>query len=62
MNPIVPEDLSLNNFNRDILDPEYLICVSEKTHNAIHFADESQLPQSEVERRPGDTIGWVRMW
>ena len=62
MNPILPEDLSLKNFNRDILDPEYIICVSEQTHNAIHFADESQLPQPEVERRSGDHIGWERMW
>lgn len=62
MNPIKPEDLRLETFNRDVLNPEYLICVSERTHNAIHFADESQLPQPEVERRPGDHIGWVRMW
>jgi hypothetical protein len=62
MNPITPEDLNSNNFNPDILDPEYLICVSDRTHNAIHFADESQLPSPMVERRPGDTIGWTRMW
>lgn len=57
MNPIAKGDLI--HFNEDILDPEYLICVSTRTHNAIHFGDESQLPNNEViERRPGDTTLW----
>lgn len=60
MNPITISDLS--NFNPAVLDAEYLICVSQRTHNAIHFADERQLPSPEIERRPGDTIGWERKW
>lgn len=56
MNPIVVPDLL--HFNEDILNPEYLICVSTKTHNAIHFGDENQLPQEMVTRRPGDTNLW----
>jgi len=56
MNPIQVKDLV--EFNEDILDPEYLICVSTRTHNAIHFGDERQLPQPIVERRPGDTKLW----
>lgn len=56
MNPIVVSDLL--HFNEDILNPEYLICVSTKTHNAIHFGDENQLPQEMVTRRPGDTNLW----
>lgn len=56
MNPIQVSDLI--HFNEDILDPEYLICVSTKTHNAIHFGDERQLPSPIVERRPGDTLLW----
>lgn len=56
MNPITTRDLI--HFNEDILDPEYLICVSTRTHNAIHFGDESQLPTPFVERRPGDTKLW----
>lgn len=56
MNPMRPEDLI--NFNPDILEPEYLISVSSRTHNAIHFGDESQLPSPVVERRPGDTKLW----
>lgn len=56
MNPIRPEDLK--EFNPAILDPEYLICVSTRTHNAIHFGDESQLPEDFVERFEGDTTLW----
>ena len=56
MNPIQPSDLL--EFNEDILDPEFLICVSTRTHNAIHFGDESQLPSPMIERRPGDTKLW----
>jgi len=41
-----------------ILDPEYLISVTHRTHNAIHYGDESQLLRPFVERRPGDTKLW----
>ncbi len=57
MNPIKPEDLK-GRFNEDLLNPDFLICVSTRTHNAIHFGDEKQLPQPIVERRPGDTTLW----
>ena len=56
MNPIRVQDLV--EFNEDILNPEYLICVSTQTHNAIHFGDEKQLPRPFVERTPGDTDLW----
>ena len=56
MNPIKPQDLV--DFNDAILDPEYLVCVSTRTHNAIHFGDERQLEPPIVVRRPGDTDLW----
>lgn len=56
MNPIRVQDLL--HFNEDILNPDYLICVTTRTHNAIHFGDESQLPPPIVERFPGDTTLW----
>lgn len=56
MNPIQISDLT--HFNEDILNPEYLICVSTRTHNAIHFGDESQLPAPMIIRSPGDTKLW----
>lgn len=56
MNPMTPDDII--DGNSDILDPEFLISVTHKTHNAIHYGDESQLPQRIIERRPGDTKLW----
>lgn len=41
-----------------ILDPDNLIAVSHRTHNAIHYGDESLLPRTLVERKPGDTNLW----
>lgn len=57
MNPISIEDI----VNREpwIVDPEYLICVSHLTHEAIHYSDESLLSSQLVERRPGDTCPWL---
>lgn len=56
MNPMTAEDIKYSSI--DILDPEYLICVSHKTHNAIHYGDESLLPKTVLARRPGDTKIW----
>lgn len=58
MNPMVVDDLL--DFNPDVLNPEYLITVSQRTHNAIHYGDVSLLPSPVVERRPGDTTLWKR--
>lgn len=56
MNPITMEDLA---HGTDlVLDPEYLITASHRTHNAIHYGDDSLLPRPVVERRPGDTKLW----
>lgn len=56
MNPITMDDII--NHNQDIFNPEYLICVSHQTHNAIHYGDESQLITGPVERSPNDTCPW----
>ena len=56
MNPITVEDIE--DHNPDVFDPRYLICVSDLTHRAIHFGDQSLLPKAPVERRPGDTCPW----
>ena len=42
----------------EIFDPEFLICVSLQTHNAIHYGDASLLPRQPIERRPNDTCPW----
>lgn len=57
MNPITIEDLKSG--SRLILDPEYLITVSEDTHNAIHYGDRDYLKRfEEVVRKPNDTAPW----
>lgn len=57
MNPLRVEDIVHQDFDR-LFNPEYLICVSTRTHNAIHFGDERQLPRPLIERKPGDTMLW----
>lgn len=56
MNPVYLEDI----VNRSdlLLNPDYLICTSHNTHNAIHYGDQNLLPKKPVERRPGDTKLW----
>lgn len=57
MNPMTPEDIKRSDV--DIIDPEFLICVTHTTHNAIHYGDESLLRRKQlVTRRPGDTKLW----
>jgi len=56
MNPMTVDEIA--DGDDRILDPEYLICVTHRTHNAIHYGDESQIPRQFEERRPGDTKLW----
>lgn len=56
MNPISVEDLI--DFSEDVINPEYLICVSHDTHNAIHYGDKGLLTREPIERKPGDTCPW----
>ena len=57
MNPITSKDLiSLDDY---ILDPNYLICVSHDTHNALHYGDELYLKRNEIlPRTKDDTCPW----
>ena len=59
INPITVEDV----YERSdaVFDEENVICVSKRTHNAIHYGSEELLVIDElVERRPNDTIFWRR--
>lgn len=56
MNPITIDDILEE--NDEMFNPEFLVCVSFNTHNAIHFSDDSLLPKLPVERKPGDTKLW----
>lgn len=56
MNPIYTKDiLEITDL---LLDPEYLVCVSFQTHQAIHFGDENMLITEPVVREPNDTTLW----
>ena len=56
MNPITVDDVL--NRKEEIFDPEFLICVSDRTHKAIHYGDAGLLPKEPVQRRAGDTCPW----
>ena len=56
MNPMVVKDII--NKQDWILDPEYLICTSKLTHDAIHYGDESILYTDPIVRMPNDTVPW----
>ena len=56
MNPVTQEDILHRELS--LLDPEFLITTTHRTHNAIHYGDRSLLPQRMVERRKGDTTLW----
>lgn len=56
MNPLIAEDIMHG--DPSILDPEFLITTTHKTHNAIHYGDERLLSKPLVARRSGDTRLW----
>ena len=57
MNPIKIEDV--RDMSKVLMDPELVVATSYKTHQAIHFGDESLLGLAEpIVRRPNDTCPW----
>lgn len=56
LNPMTPEDLIKG--ETWVLDPEYLVLTTQRTHNAIHYGDASLIRKPLVERQPGDTKLW----
>jgi len=58
INPISKNDILEN--TRYLTDPEFLVCVSHMTHNAIHYGDSSLLPKEPVERTKNDTCPWKK--
>lgn len=57
MNPIRPGDIL---YDREyLMNPEYLITTTKRTHDAIHYGDESQLfDPTPVERFKNDMAPW----
>lgn len=56
MNPMTVEHIKTG--DESILDPEFLIATTHKTHNAIHYGDASLLPRPITPRAKGDTKLW----
>lgn len=58
INPITKEDIL--NRSEFLLDPEYLICTSDRTHRAIHYANDDMLFNYEqpITRMKNDTCPW----
>lgn len=56
MNPLTQADIT--NGDPSMIDPEFLICVTHRTHNAIHYGSADLLPRAPIERRAGDTTLW----
>jgi acetyltransferase-like isoleucine patch superfamily enzyme len=56
MNPITAEEIE---HGEDwIIDPNFLITTSLRTHNAIHYGDAMRLPRAPIVRTSGDTKLW----
>lgn len=56
INPITIEDIC--DITDYLTNPDYLVCTSQNTHNAIHYGDVNLLPKDPVTRKPGDTKLW----
>ena len=58
MNPITAEDIK--NRSEFLLDPEYLVCVSHNTHQAITYGIDDLIIRPPKERSLNDTCPWRR--
>lgn len=58
LNPITKDDVIRRSPN--LLSPENVVCVSDLTHKAIHYSNESILIRDPVSRLPNDTCPWKR--
>lgn len=58
MNPVKSRDIIER--TELLLNPEYLICTTHNTHNAIHYGDENLIAKGPVVRTKHDTCPWKR--
>ena len=56
MNPLTKDDI--RNRTEFLLNPNYLICVSHDTHNALTYGSEKYVGFQMNERRLNDTCPW----
>jgi len=57
INPITPKDILERRMNV-LLNPENVITTIKRTHDAIHYGDETLLALEPADRKPNDTIPW----
>lgn len=57
MNPMSIESI-VHADEENMFDLDNLITTTHRTHNAIHYGDESLLARPLAERKPGDTRVW----
>ena len=58
LNPISLDDIK--NATEILLNPEYLITTTHRTHNAIHYGDANLLPKEPIVRTKNDTCPWKK--
>ena len=56
MNPLSTRDIETE--SDFLLNPDFLICTTHNTHNAIHYGDENLLVTAPIERTKNDTCPW----
>ena len=56
MNPVTKVDILEG--DPSLIDPEFLITTTIRTHNAIHYGDGNQIYRPAEARTPGDTKLW----
>ena len=56
INPISMKDIEEQ--NPCLMDMENVVCVSSRTHKAIHYGNSESLPKGPIERKPNDTCPW----
>lgn len=56
INPLRKDDIILR--SEYLRNPDFLICTSFETHNAIHYGDINLLPRDPIERTKNDTCPW----
>ena len=58
MNPITKYDII--NQTEFLTNPDYMICTLKRTHDAIHYGDDSILFSDIITRTKNDTCPWRR--
>ena len=56
MNPLSMRDIETE--SDFLFNPDFLICTTHNTHNAIHYGDENLLVTAPIERTKNDTCPW----